>query len=189
MTTWGLNIKRVYFGFDFGAQTTANDSGSMRWNPECVCRSTDDMKLDCVYAALSTVKIARRSQKKPTQPSVMRERSSVNLSTSSSSSIVQVSLVACCFGMSSVVTLYLCPLSFPSSSPHVSRFLSVLTFAIARKRGRHSRGKLTLFSGIFGSNTASGGTGMRPVCTCVAGMGGGGPGTGGCGREYDVLAC
>jgi hypothetical protein len=31
-------------GVELGAQTTANDSGSMRWNPEWVWRSTDDIK-------------------------------------------------------------------------------------------------------------------------------------------------
>ena len=33
-----------YFGVEFGAQTTAKDSGSMRWKALCVCRSTEDMK-------------------------------------------------------------------------------------------------------------------------------------------------
>lgn len=31
-------------GVELGAQTTANDSGSIRWNPEWVWRSTDDIK-------------------------------------------------------------------------------------------------------------------------------------------------
>ena len=35
---------RSDFGVDFGAHTTTNDSGNMRWNPECVCRSTENMK-------------------------------------------------------------------------------------------------------------------------------------------------
>ena len=35
---------RAYCGVEVGAQTTANDSGSMRWKPECVWRSTEDMK-------------------------------------------------------------------------------------------------------------------------------------------------
>ena len=39
-----VSSTRTYFGVDFGAQTTANDSGSMRWKPECVCKSTDDIK-------------------------------------------------------------------------------------------------------------------------------------------------
>lgn len=39
LNTWG-----TYFGVDEGAQTTANDSGSMRWKPECVCKSTEDIK-------------------------------------------------------------------------------------------------------------------------------------------------
>lgn len=34
----------TYLGLDFGAHTTAKDSGSIRWNPECVWRSTEDMK-------------------------------------------------------------------------------------------------------------------------------------------------
>lgn len=39
-------IRKVptYEGVEFGAQTTANDSGSIRWKPEWVCRSTEDMK-------------------------------------------------------------------------------------------------------------------------------------------------
>lgn len=32
------------FGVDLGAQTTAKDSGNMRWKAECVCKSTEDMK-------------------------------------------------------------------------------------------------------------------------------------------------
>ena len=34
----------THCGVEEGAQTTAKDSGNMRWKPECVCRSTDDMK-------------------------------------------------------------------------------------------------------------------------------------------------
>lgn len=34
----------THVGVDEGAQTTANDSGSMHWKPECVCKSTEDMK-------------------------------------------------------------------------------------------------------------------------------------------------
>lgn len=37
-------INGSYFGVDFGAQTTAKDSGSIRWKPEWVCKSTEDMK-------------------------------------------------------------------------------------------------------------------------------------------------
>lgn len=82
----------------------------------------------------------------PTQPSVINPLSSVNPRTSSSSSIVHVSLVACCLGISKVVTMYLLPLSFPKSSPHVSRFRAVLVAAIERKRGRDSRGRSTVRS-------------------------------------------
>lgn len=121
------------FGVDLGAHTTANDSGSIRWKPECVWRSTEDMKHDwdgCVCI----------------QPRVIRFRSSVNCMTNSSSSMVQVSLVECCFGIRSVVTTNLWPLSFPKSSPQVSLFLAVLTAAMDKKRGRQSRGKLTFFN-------------------------------------------
>ena len=90
-----------------------------------------------------------------TQPSVIKLRSSVNCKTSSSSSIVQVSLVDVCFGINSVVTEYLCPLSFPNSNPQVSLFISVFTFAIARKRGRHSLGRLTLLRGFVESKLGS----------------------------------
>ena len=31
-------------GVEFGAHTTAKDSGSICWKPECVCKSTEDMK-------------------------------------------------------------------------------------------------------------------------------------------------
>ena len=79
-----------------------------------------------------------------TQPRVIRPLSSVNRMTSSSSSIVHVSLVECCFGIRSVETTYLFPLSFPNNSPHVSIFRSVFALAIVRNRGRHSRGRLTV---------------------------------------------
>ena len=88
---------------------------------------------------------------KLTQPSVIKLRSSVNSKTSSSSSIVHVSLVDDCFGINNVVTVYLCPLSFPNSNPQVSLFISVFTFAIARKRGRHSFGRLTPLRGFVES--------------------------------------
>lgn len=39
-----MEWEHAYFGVNLGAQTTANDSGSIRWNPECVCRSTEDIK-------------------------------------------------------------------------------------------------------------------------------------------------
>lgn len=38
----------AHFGVDVGAQTTANDSGSILWKPEWVWRSTEDMKHDWV---------------------------------------------------------------------------------------------------------------------------------------------
>ncbi len=79
-----------------------------------------------------------------THPIVINDRVSVNADTSSSSSIVQVSLVECCRGISKVVTTYFSPLSFPSKRPHVSRFFAVLTDAIERKRGRTSRGNWTV---------------------------------------------
>ena len=90
-----------------------------------------------------------------TQPSVIKLRSSVNCKTSSSSSIVHVSLVDVCFGINNVVTEYLWPLSFPNSNPQVSLFISVFTLAIARKRGRHSLGRLTLLRGFVGSKLGS----------------------------------
>src|SRR5262245_47025796 len=83
---------------------------------------------------------------KLTQPRVIKLRSSVNCMTSSSSSIVHVSLVECCFGINNVVTMNLCPLSFPSKRPHVSRFFSVLTAAMAKNRGRLFRGKFMVFN-------------------------------------------
>ena len=87
-----------------------------------------------------------------THPSVIRCLSSVNCSTSSSSSIMHVSLVECCLGIRSVVTTYLPPRSFPSSSPHVARFCSVFTRAIARNLFRQSRGSLI----------------VRSSCTCAS---------------------
>jgi hypothetical protein len=86
---------------------------------------------------------SREKQEEPlTQPSVINPLSSVNRMTSSSSSIVQVSLVECCFGINNVETTYLLPLSLPSSNPHVSMFRSVFALAIVKKRGRHPRGRL-----------------------------------------------
>jgi len=38
----------AHFGVDVGAQTTANDSGSILWKPEWVWRSTEDIKHDWV---------------------------------------------------------------------------------------------------------------------------------------------
>lgn len=101
-------------------------------------------RLRWVSVYLSRVSIPSLLTEQLTQPSVMRFLSSVNSITSSSSSIVQVSLVECCFGTSSVVTTNLLPLSLPSKSPQVSRFISVFTFAIAKKRGSESLGKLTV---------------------------------------------
>ena len=76
-----------------------------------------------------------------TQPSVIRLLSSVKLMTSSSSSIVHVSLVECCFGINSVVTTNLLFLSFPNNNPQVSRFRAVLTAATLRNLGSDSRGR------------------------------------------------
>jgi hypothetical protein len=98
-------------------------------------------------------------QTKLTHPKVIKDRSSVNCNTSSSSSIVQVSLVECCFGIRSVVTANLFPLSFPSNNPQVSRFRAVLSDAIDRNRGRHSRGKLT----VFRSGTRTGSLALRVI--------------------------
>lgn len=80
-----------------------------------------------------------------THPKVINDLSSVNIMTNSSSSIVQVSLVECCFGTKSVVTTNLDPLSFPNSSPQVSRFIEVFTAAMDRNLFKQSRGKLTCF--------------------------------------------
>jgi hypothetical protein len=41
-------IEATHFGVDVGAQTTANDSGNILWKPECVWRSTEDIKHDWV---------------------------------------------------------------------------------------------------------------------------------------------
>ena len=90
-----------------------------------------------------------------TQPSVIKLHSSVNCKISSSSSIVEVWLVNVCFGINSVVTVYLCPLSFPKGNPQVSLFISVFTLAIARKRGRHPLGRLTLLRGFVQSKLGS----------------------------------
>ena len=76
-----------------------------------------------------------------TQPSVIKLLSSVKLITNSSSSIVQVSLVECCFGINSVVTTNLLFLSFPNNSPQVSLFRAVLTAATLRNLGSDSRGR------------------------------------------------
>jgi hypothetical protein len=81
-----------------------------------------------------------------TQPRVIKDRSSVNIMTSSSSSMVHVSLVECCLGINNVVTENLCPLSLPSNSPHVSRLRDVLRAAMDKNLGRQSRGTLTFLS-------------------------------------------
>jgi hypothetical protein len=87
-----------------------------------------------------------RIMKQLTQPRVIKDRSSVNIMTSSSSSMVHVSLVECCLGINKVVTMNLCPLSFPSSSPQVSRFRDVLRAAMDKNFGRQSRGTVTFLS-------------------------------------------
>lgn len=126
----------------------------------------------------------KNTKKQLTHPKVIKLLSSVNCMTNSSSSIVHVSLVACCFGINSVVTEYLCPLSFPNNNPHVSLFASVFKLAIARNRGRHSRGRLTFLrlfagsdSGRLGRDSVGGGGGGGGA------EGGGADGTGGAGRE------
>jgi len=92
-----------------------------------------------------------------------------------------------------VVTTNLCPLSFPSNNPHVSRFIAVFTFAMARKRGRHSRGTLTVFrSGtaslrglgarVMRSGSERLGAGALGTGAPWEGAGTGGAGTGGAGR-------
>jgi len=137
----------AHFGVDVGAQTTANDSGSILWKPEWVWRSTEDMKHDwvgCVWIWERKNEITVRSNRRGnfrTHPSVIRLRSSVKLITNSSSSIVHVSLVECCFGINSVVTTNLLFLSFPSSNPQVSLFRAVLTAATLRNLGSDSRGR------------------------------------------------
>jgi hypothetical protein len=122
-----------------------------------------------------------------TQPSVIKFLSSVNCMTSSSSSIVHVSLVECCFGIRRVVTTNFVPLSFPSRSPHVSMFMFVFAFASVRNRGRHSRGILTV------RRTGDGSAGFaervmrsesdREWVGAEVGSGGAVAGTGGAGRE------
>lgn len=87
-----------------------------------------------------------RFEKPLTQPRVIKDRSSVNSITSSSSSIVHVSLVECCFGINNVVTANLVPLSLPNKSPHVSLFLAVLRAAMDKNLGKQSRGTLTFFN-------------------------------------------
>ena len=149
------------------------------------------------------VEEAHKKAEPLTQPSVIKLLSSVNCKTNSSSSIVQVSLVECCLGINKVVTLYLLPRSLPNKRPQVSLFISVLTFAIARKRERHSRGRVTTLSMGEGSPV-----GLRTIRSDSArerveveeeevvdaevevgpavdeeeGGGPGGPGTGGAGR-------
>jgi len=124
------NIPKL--GVDFGAQTTAKDSLNIRWKPECVCKSTEDMKHDW----LGWVCI---------QPKVIRFRDSVNANTSSSSSMVQVSLVERCFGISNVVTMYFSPFGRPSRRPHVSRLRAVFAAAMSKNRVSVSRGRFTVF--------------------------------------------
>ena len=86
--------------------------------------------------------------RKPTQPSVISPLFSVNSKTSSSSSILHVSLVECCFGINNVVTISLPPLArgFPNNKPQVSRFLAVLTAAMSRNRCNTARGNETVRS-------------------------------------------
>jgi hypothetical protein len=119
--------------------------------------------------------------KQLTQPRVIKDRSSVNIMTSSSSSIVHVSLVECCLGINNVVTVNLCPLSFPSNKPQVSRFRDVFTEAMDMNLGRQSRGTLTFLSSrSTGSARALEFVGreMRDVSS----VGGGGTDGGGAGR-------
>ena len=89
-----------------------------------------------------------------------------------------------------MVTEYLWPLSLPSNNPHVSLFISVLGFAIAKNRGKHSLGKETVLSGMEGSNTAFGGRGRaesvsaEAICGIdEAGLGGGTMADVGCGGK------
>lgn len=114
-----------------------------------------------------------------TQPSVINPLSSVNRMTSSSSSIVHVSLVECCFGINSVETTYLFPLSLPNRSPHVSIFRSVFALAIVKNRGRHSRGRLTVCR--MGPSFRV----LKEEALVIRSSGtvGAGTGTGGCGRD------
>jgi hypothetical protein len=55
-----------------------------------------------------------------------------------------VSLVECCFGISKVGTVDLFPLSLPNNNPHVSLFIAVFTFSIARNFCRQSFGNVTI---------------------------------------------
>ena len=117
---------------------------------------------------------SRKFWKPLTHPRVIKDRSSVNSITSSSSSIVHVSLVECCFGTNNVVTANLFPLSLPSNSPHVSRFLAVLIAAIDRNLGKQSRGTLTFFSSPgTGSSARALGFGLLiRLSSCRGGPGG-----------------
>src|ERR1700733_8484521 len=102
--------------------------------------------------------------------------------TSSSSSIVHVSLVECCLGINKVVTVNLWPLSFPSNSPHVSRFRDVLRAAMDKNLGRQSRGTLTFLSSpTTGSAraTAFAGRDIREISSGRGGPVGGGGTDGG----------
>ena len=102
--------------------------------------------------------LIRKQRRQLTHPSVIKERSSVNSITSSSSSIAHVSLVECCFGINNVVTTKRPPLSFPRSSPHVSRFRAVFIDAIDVNRLKQSRGNETdLSSRATGSEPPKGG--------------------------------
>lgn len=115
------------------------------------------------------------------QPNVISPLASVNSSTSSSSSIVHVSLVDCCFGMRSVVTANLAwPFGLPRRSPQVSRLSRVLALARVRNLVRQSRGRLT-------GRRPEGGVGEDAAgdCCCWSrgGEGWGLFGVGGTGRE------
>lgn len=136
----------AYFGVDVGAQTTANDSGNILWKPEWVWRSTEDIKHDWVgwvwiWEEINRTVKSNKRVKVLTQPRVIRLRSSVKPITNSSSSIVHVSLVECCFGINNVVTTNLLFLSFPNNNPQVSLFRAVLTAATLRNLGSDSRGR------------------------------------------------
>lgn len=157
----------TYLGFCRGAQTTAKLSGSIHWNPECVWRSTEDIKPwdENVSSEFST-RLGHYEEDSQVcvgwvciHPSVISPLSSVNDNTPSSSSIAHVSLVACCFGINSTVTTYASPLAreclplaimsllcFPSNSPHVSLFTSVFALAMVLNRCRHALGTYTVLS-------------------------------------------
>ena len=113
-----------------------------------------------------------------TQPRVINDRSSVNIITSSSSSIVHVSLVECCLGINNVVTANLCPLSFPSSSPQVSRFREVLRAAMERNLGRQSRGTVTFLSSTTTGSARAVGRAMRDASSWSVGADRGASGVG-----------